>query len=204
VTAVCVIDYGAGNLRSLRTALGRAGAEATVTDDPTRVAAAGRVLVPGVGAAGAAMAALERRGLAAAIRDAAAAGAYVFGICLGLQLLFESSDEDGVACLGLLPGRAVAMRFAGRLPHMGWNDVAPAADHPLTGALPAVCYFAHSYAVEPASAGAVLGTTELDGRRFASVAGAGRVAGTQFHPEKSGPAGRDLLRAFLRWSGDAA
>jgi imidazole glycerol-phosphate synthase subunit HisH len=204
VTGVCVVDYGAGNLRSLRTGLERAGAEATVTDDPLRVAAAERVLVPGVGAAGAAMAALERRGLVAAIRAAAANGAHVFGICLGLQLLFEWSEEDGVPCLGLLPGRAVAMDFAGRLPHMGWNDVAPEADHPLAGALPAVCYFAHSYAVEPASAAAVLGTTELDGRRFASVAGAGRVAGTQFHPEKSGPAGRELLRAFLRWSGRAA
>jgi glutamine amidotransferase len=204
VTAVCVVDYGAGNLRSLRTGLERAGAEVTVTDDPDRVAAAERVLVPGVGAAGAAMAALERRDLAAAIRDAAAAGAYVFGICLGLQLLFESSDEDGVACLGLLSGRAVAMGFAGRLPHMGWNDVAPQADHPLAGALPAVCYFAHSYAVEPASGDAVLGATELDGHPFASMAGAGRVAGMQFHPEKSGPAGRELLRAFLRWSDGAA
>jgi glutamine amidotransferase len=204
VSAVCVVDYGAGNLRSLRTGLERAGAEVTVTDDVTQVAAAERVLVPGVGAAGAAMAALERRGLVAAIRDAAAAGAYVFGICLGLQLLFEASDEDDVPCLSLLPGRAVAMGFADRLPHMGWNDVAPRAAHPLTHALPAVCYFAHSYAVEPASADAVLGTTELDGRAFASVAGAGRVAGTQFHPEKSGPAGRELLRAFLRWSGGAA
>ncbi len=204
MTGVCVVDYGAGNLRSLRTGLERAGAEVTVTDDAGRVAAAKRVLVPGVGAAGAAMAALERRGLVSAIRAAAAAGAYVFGICLGLQLLFESSDEDGAPCLGLLPGRAVAMDFAGRLPHMGWNDVTPRADHPLAEALPAVCYFAHSYAVEPASADAVLGTTELDGRAFASIAGAGRVAGMQFHPEKSGPAGRELLRAFLRWSDGAA
>jgi glutamine amidotransferase len=204
VSAVCVVDYGAGNLRSLRTSLERAGAEVTVTDDAVQVASAGRVLVPGVGAAGAAMAALERRGLVAAIRGAAGAGAYVFGICLGLQLLFDSSDEDGVPCLGLLPGRAVAMGFADRLPHMGWNDVAPQAEHPLARALPAVCYFAHSYAVEPAAAATVLGTTELDGRTFASVAGAGRIAGTQFHPEKSGPAGRELLRAFLRWSDGAA
>jgi imidazole glycerol-phosphate synthase subunit HisH len=204
VSGVCVVDYGAGNLRSLRTGLERAGAEVAVTDDADRVAAAARVLVPGVGAAGAAMAALERRGLVGAIREAAAAGAYVFGICLGLQLLFDSSDEDDVACLGLLPGRAVAMGFADRLPHMGWNDVTPRADHPLAGALPAVCYFAHSYAVEPASADAVLGTTELDGRPFPSIAGSDRVAGMQFHPEKSGPAGRKLLRAFLRWSGGAA
>jgi imidazole glycerol-phosphate synthase subunit HisH len=204
VSDVCVVDYGAGNLRSLRHGLERAGAAVTVTSDPGVVAAGGRVLVPGVGAAGAAMAALERRGLADAIRAAARAGSYVFGICLGMQLLFESSEEGGVECLGLLPGRVVGMDFAGRLPHMGWNDVAPGGTHPLAAALPAVCYFAHSYAVEPASVDDVVATTDLDGSRFASMAGSGRVAGTQFHPEKSGPAGRALLRGFLDWSADAA
>jgi imidazole glycerol-phosphate synthase subunit HisH len=204
VSGVCVVDYGAGNLRSLRHGLERAGADVTVTSDAEAVAAAGRVLVPGVGAAGAAMAALERRGLVSAVRSASAAGAYVFGICLGMQLLFESSDEGGVDCLGLLPGRVTAMSFAGRLPHMGWNDVTACDGHPLASALPAVCYFAHSYAVEPASVDDVVATTELDGRRFASMAGSGRVAGTQFHPEKSGPAGRALLRAFLDWSAGAA
>src|SRR5205807_6965079 len=88
-----------------------------------------------------------------------------------------------------LPGRVVAMDFAGRLPHMGWNDVVAERAHPLAESLPAVCYFAHSYAVEPANDRALVATTELDGRRFASMAGAGRIAGTQFHPEKSGPAG---------------
>jgi glutamine amidotransferase len=204
VSEVCVVDYGAGNLRSLRHGLERAGASVTVTADAGRVAAARRVLVPGVGAAGAAMSALERHGLVRAIRAVADAGGYVFGICLGMQLLFDASDEGDVPCLGLLPGRVTPMAFAGRLPHMGWNDVAAAGDHPLAASLPAVCYFAHSYAVEPASAAAVVATTELDGRRFASMAGAERVAGTQFHPEKSGPAGRRLLRAFLDWSGDAA
>jgi glutamine amidotransferase len=204
VSEVCVVDYGAGNLRSLRHGLERAGASVTVTADAGRVAAARRVLVPGVGAAGAAMSVLERHGLVRAIRAVADAGGYVFGICLGMQLLFETSEEGDVRCLGLLPGRVTPMAFPGRLPHMGWNDVAAAGDHPLAASLPAVCYFAHSYAVEPASAATVVATTELDGRRFASMAGAGRVAGTQFHPEKSGPAGRRLLRAFLDWSGDAA
>jgi glutamine amidotransferase len=204
VSEVCVVDYGAGNLRSLRHGLERAGASVTVTADAGRVAAARRVLVPGVGAAGAAMSALERHGLVRAIRAVADAGGYVFGICLGMQLLFDTSEEGDVPCLGLLPGRVTPMAFAGRLPHMGWNDVAAAGDHPLAASLPAVCYFAHSYAVEPASAATVVATTELDGRRFASMAGAERVAGTQFHPEKSGPAGRRLLRAFLDWSGDAA
>jgi glutamine amidotransferase len=204
VTEVVVVDYGAGNLRSLRTGLERAGATVTVTSDAGRVSTAARVLVPGVGAAGAAMAALERGGLRRAILAAAAAGAHVFGICLGMQLLYERSEEGEVECLGLMPGRVTAMGFAGRLPHMGWNDVTAAREHPLAAALPAVCYFAHSYCVEPAAADTVLATTELDGHRFASVAGLGRVAGTQFHPEKSGPAGRELLRSFLAWSGDAA
>ncbi len=199
-----MVDYGAGNLRSLRHGLERAGATVTVTADADRVAAARRVLVPGVGAAGAAMAALERHGLVRAIRAVADAGGYVFGICLGMQLLFDASDEGDVRCLGLLPGRVTPMAFAGRLPHMGWNDVVATGAHPLAAGLPAVCYFAHSYAVEPASAATVLASTELDGRRFASMAGGDRVAGTQFHPEKSGPAGRRLLRAFLDWSGDAA
>jgi glutamine amidotransferase len=204
VTDVVVVDYGAGNLRSLRTGLERAGATVTVTADADRVSAAARVLVPGVGAAGPAMAALERGGLRHAIVAAAAAGAHVFGICLGMQLLYERSEEGHVECLGLLPGRVASMGFAGRLPHMGWNDVTAEREHPLATALPAVCYFAHSYCVEPAAAATVLATTELDGHRFASVAGRGRVAGTQFHPEKSGRAGRELLRSFLAWSGDAA
>jgi imidazole glycerol-phosphate synthase subunit HisH len=176
----------------------------TVTSDAGRVSTAARVLVPGVGAAGAAMAALDRGGLRRAILAAAAAGAYVFGICLGMQLLYERSEEGGAECLGLMPGRVTSMGFAGRLPHMGWNDVSAAREHPLAAGLPAVCYFAHSYCVEPAAADTVLATTELDGHRFASVAGLGRVAGTQFHPEKSGPAGRELLRSFLAWSGDVA
>jgi glutamine amidotransferase len=204
VTDVVVVDYGAGNLRSLRTGLERAGATVTVTADADRVSAAARVLVPGVGAAGPAMAALDRGGLRQAIIAAAAAGAHVFGICLGMQLLYERSEEGGVECLGLLSGRVAAMGFAGRLPHMGWNDVTAEREHPLATALPAVCYFAHSYCVEPAAAATVLATTELDGHRFTSVAGRGRIAGTQFHPEKSGPAGRELLRSFLAWSGDAA
>jgi glutamine amidotransferase len=204
VTDVVVVDYGAGNLRSLRTGLERSGATVTVTADADRVSAAARVLVPGVGAAGPAMAALERGGLRGAILAAAEAGAHVFGICLGMQLLYDRSEEGGVECLGLLPGRVAAMGFAGRLPHMGWNDVTAERDHPLAAALPAVCYFAHSYCVEPAAADTVLATTDLDGHRFTSVAGWGRIAGTQFHPEKSGPAGRDLLRSFLAWSGDVA
>lgn len=201
---VVLVDYGSGNLRSLRAAVERAGSDVVVADDPSTVAAARRLMVPGQGAAGPTMATLRRTGLERALRSAVADGAYLLGVCVGLQLLFEASAEDDTPCLGFLPGRVERLEGAARLPHMGWNDVEQAGRGPLAGALPAVCYFAHSYAVEPAAAESVLGTTELGGRPFASVAGAGRVAGTQFHPEKSGPAGRDLLRAFLRWSERAA
>ena len=163
------------------------------------------MLVPGVGAAGAAMAALERgRPAARDPRRRPQAADYVFGICLGMQLLFERSDEGDVECLGLLPGRVASMGFAGRLPHMGWNDVV-AERRPSARGRPAGRVLLRPLLLRRAGAAAdVVATTELDGHRFASMAGPERIAGTQFHPEKSGPAGRELLRSFLRWSGDAA
>jgi imidazole glycerol-phosphate synthase subunit HisH len=201
---IVLVDYGAGNLRSVQSGFERAGAGTSVSAAPAAVREAPLAVIAGVGNAQSAARELDRSGLAEALRDRVTAGRALLGICLGMQLLFESSDEGDAECLGLLPGRVTAMGFADRLPHMGWNDVSPATDHPLAAGLPAVCYFAHSYAVQPASAAAVVATTELDGHRFASMVGSDRVAGTQFHPEKSGPAGRELLRSFLRWSGDAA
>jgi glutamine amidotransferase len=204
VSAVTVVDYGAGNLRSLRAALERLDAQVEVTADPGDVERAGVVVVPGVGAAGPAMERLEAAGLAAAIRAASGRGAHVLGICLGLQLLFERSEEGDTECLGLLPGVVRRIDWAGTVPHMGWNDVSPAGGDSLAGALPAVCYFAHTYVAEPADPHDVIATTELDGRPFASAVGRGRVAAVQFHPERSGPAGRALLAALLRRAADAA
>ncbi len=195
---VAVVDYGGGNVRSLRAALERCGARVEVTADPARVRAAGRLMVAGQGAAGAAMRALGESGLADALRDAAARGVPLLGVCVGLQLLFERSEEDDTACLGLLPGSVRRLDEVERLPHLGWNDVEPVAAHPLADGLPAVCYFAHSYAV-PADAPAAIGRTEVDGAVFASVVASGSVAGAQFHPERSSAAGRDLLRRFLAW-----
>jgi imidazole glycerol phosphate synthase glutamine amidotransferase subunit len=128
----------------------------------------------------------------------------VLGICLGLQLLFERSEEGETGCLGLLPGAVRRIDWAATVPHMGWNDVTPAGGDSLAGALPAVCYFAHGYVAEPADPGDVVATTELDGRLFASAVARGRVAAVQFHPERSGPAGRALLAALLRRAADAA
>jgi glutamine amidotransferase len=141
------------------------------------------------------MAALTEGGLADAI---GAAAAPLLGVCLGMQLLFEHSLEGDTVCLGLLAGGVEPMTWAPQVPHMGWNDVQPANDHSLASALPAVCYFAHSYAVSPDDRSVVVAETEVGGRSVPSVIADGRVAGVQFHPEKSGPAGRALLEEWLR------
>jgi len=197
-TAVTIVDHGAGNLRSLRAAFSRSGVEAEVTDQPDEVRAARLIVLPGVGAAAPAMQALEERGLRPALEDALAGGARMLGVCLGMQLLFERSAEGDTPCLGLLPGRVDQIDWAPRVPHMGWNDVAPAGSGSLEEALPAVCYFAHSYAVTDAGPGVVAGTTEIAGRPVVSAVSNGRVTGVQFHPEKSGPAGRAILEAWVR------
>lgn len=197
---VTVIDYGAGNLASLSAALRRCGETVRITGDADAVGDAQRLILPGVGAAGAAMGELERRGLAHAIVDAVGRGATLLGICLGMHLLFDRSAEGDVTCLGLVPGGVRPIDWSRRLPHMGWNDVSPSTVHPLTGSLPAVCYFAHSFAVEPDDPSAVAATTELDGREFASVVVVDRVAGVQFHPERSGRNGARLLDTHLTWS----
>jgi imidazole glycerol-phosphate synthase subunit HisH len=203
-SGVTVVDYGAGNLRSLRAALERLGAAVEVTSHPGTVERARIVIVPGVGAAGPAMERLRAAGLADAIRTAAGHGGSILGICLGLQLLFDRSEEGGTECLGLLQGGVRRIDWARTVPHMGWNDVAPVDGDSLGGALPAVCYFAHTYVAEPAEAGDVMATTELEGRPFASAVARGRVAAVQFHPERSGPAGRALLGALLTRAADAA
>jgi imidazole glycerol-phosphate synthase subunit HisH len=200
LTDVALVDYGAGNLRSLRAAFARGGLEPAVTADPDAIAAARLVVIPGVGAARPAMAAIHGAGLDRAIGEAVERGAYLFGVCVGLQLLFEHSEEDDVACLGLLPGTVQRLVGARRLPHMGWNDVTPVNGHPLASPFPAPCYFAHSYAVTDAPDDVVLARTETEGGAFASLVGRGNVAGAQFHPERSSEAGRATLAAVLEWA----
>jgi glutamine amidotransferase len=185
LTAVTLIDYGAGNLRSLRAAFERLGARVRLTGDAECVAAAERLVLPGVGAAAPAMAALRSRGLDGAIR---ASEAPLLGVCLGMQLLFERSEEGGVECLGLLPGEVRPIDWADRVPHMGWNDV--------VGGEPAVCYFAHSYAVA-CDDDVVAGRTPIDGREVPTVVRSGRLEGVQFHPEKSAGDGRRMLERWL-------
>jgi glutamine amidotransferase len=150
------------------------------------VASAERLVLPGVGAAAPAMAALQRRGLDRAL---AASDAPLLGVCLGMQLLFQRSDEGGVGCLGLLPGRVVAIDWARQVPHMGWNDV-------VGDGARAVCYFAHSYAVDCDNE-LVAATTPIDGRDVPTVVRSGRLGGVQFHPEKSAGDGRGMLERWL-------
>ncbi len=206
---IAIIDYKAGNLTSVRLALEAVGAPAVVTSSPERMRECDRLLFPGVGAAGAAMANLRALALEPVLRERVAAGVPFLGICLGTQVLFDFSEEDGgTQCLGLLPGRAA--RFVPRdrsdkIPHMGWNQIRATRPHPLLRGIPdgSDFYFVHSYYPAPSDPDCAIATTEYCGTVFASMVGRGNVAATQFHPEKSGRIGLKLLENFAGWSGGA-
>jgi glutamine amidotransferase/cyclase len=195
-----VIDYGAGNLRSVANALKYIGCSFEVCDKPSALEQSDRIVLPGVGHFGAAMNELARRGLTDPLIRRVRAGAALLGICLGLQLLFESSDEaPGVAGLGLLRGTVRRLRTR-VVPHIGWNRLDLRRASPLTAGLPdsVHCYFANSYAAAPANDDVVIAATSQDDETFPAIVGRDRVQATQFHPEKSGPAGLTLLRNFAR------
>jgi glutamine amidotransferase len=198
---VAILDYGAGNLVSIGRALEVVGARPVIATGAAALRDVDALVVPGVGAAAPAMVRLHRRGLVRAIRGWVAAGRPLLGICLGLQLLFEGSDEDGARTLGILPGRTVRLAGAPRLPHIGWNDVVRRRPHWLFDGIAdgAAFYFVHSYVACPAGAGAsrlvVADTTH--GESFASAVARGLLAGVQFHPERSGADGLRLLRNFV-------
>lgn len=189
---VLLFDYGTGNLHSLRKALELQGAGVAIGYD---LDGADAVVLPGVGAFGAAATRLAPH--ADAIRSAAADGLPVLGICLGMQLLLDGSDEGDGRGLGLIPGRVVRLR-ARRVPHMGWNTVHPRGAEPLFDALEGErFYFANSFAAAPAEGSDIVARVEHEGTVFPAALRRGSVAGTQFHPEKSGAAGLRLLRNFL-------
>ena len=196
---VVLADYGAGNLRSVCSALARAGAEPVVTSDPAEVAAAPLAIVAGVGHSARAAAGLGP--LADVLRERVAAGRPVFGICVGLQLLFEQSDEGGEG-LGLLAGRVRKLE-APTVPHMGWNELAFARPSRILDGLDgADVYFAHSYAVQPDDDDLVVARVDHAGAVVAAVED-GVLAGVQFHPERSGAAGARVLENVLQWSRSA-
>ena len=190
---IAIVDYGAGNLTSVRNAFAALGAETVTTRDPAVVSAAGRVVFPGVRAAGSAMANLSSSGLLEPVRAAALSGRPFLGICLGMQILFSHSDEDGgVDCLGVFGGRV--RRFPDvpgfKVPEIGWNAVEGIRE----GVAPEF-YFVHSYNAEIVPE--TVGVTEYAGVRFTAMARKGRLWACQFHPEKSGRVGLELLREWM-------
>ena len=198
---VAIADYGAGNLRSLASALVRAGADPVVTVDPAVVRDAPLALIAGVGHVESAAAGLARHGLDDALRDRVAAGRPVTGICVGLQLLFGESEEGGTG-LELLAGPVRRLR-ARRVPHIGWNTVIATRPSSLVeGVAGADVYFAHSFAAQPDNPDVVSATTDHEGRVVAAVED-GAIAGVQFHPERSAAAGARVLENLLRWSRSA-
>ena len=204
---IAVLDYDAGNLTSVALAVRHVGYKPLVTRDPEKVRAAERIIFPGVGAAKASMESLNSLGLAEALKDAYRAGKPILGICIGCQVIFSRSDEDGgAACLDLLPGDVVRFQFAPdirrKIPHMGWNETQFRGDHPIFGGVPegSQFYFVHSYYVRPADEEDVRGTAIYGGVEFATAVARDNLVAVQFHPEKSGPAGLRVLENFLCWT----
>jgi len=198
---IAIIDYGAGNIRSIEKALEHVGAVVQVTGDPTAVASAQAVVLPGVGSGGAAMARMRQRGLDDAIRQATQQGKPFLGICLGMQLLADHHAEGEVDGLGLFHGEVRRIPHGPKIPHMGWNQVRPLhAGLPIFASIPedTYFYFAHSYYVEPQDQQGVAAVTDY-GSPYCSVIVTERVWGTQFHPEKSGSVGLQLLKNFVKW-----
>jgi glutamine amidotransferase len=196
---VVIVDYGAGNLRSVERAVARAGFESLISSRPEDVGAAGVLIVPGVGAAADTMRNLRERGLVEPIRRHIAAGRPFLGVCMGLQALLTVSEEGGEhECLGVIPGRVRRLPEGLKVPHMGWNRVRQRRPHPVFDGIPegAYFYFVHSYYPDPEDDSVVVGETDY-GLTFASVVAADSLVATQFHPEKSGGAGLRFYDNFL-------
>jgi imidazole glycerol-phosphate synthase subunit HisH len=200
VSQVAIIDYGVGNLRSVEKAFAATGCQAIVSGDEEVLRSAERLVLPGVGAFGACMKALTERGFERLVRERVAEGTPLLGVCVGMQLLFEESDEFGATDgLGLLRGQV--KRFAGDLvvPHVGWNQIHQERQNSLFAEIPdqSYFYFVHSYYCEPLDENVVAGKTQY-GVNYASVVADKNVCGVQFHPEKSQETGLRLLQNFAR------
>lgn len=197
---IAIIDYGRGNLYSVQKAFARLGAQAIVTSDAGQIAAADRVVLPGVGAFGDCMNNLRSYGLETVIRQVTERGTPFLGICLGLQLLFDGSEEDpGVAGLGIIPGMVRKINTRGlKIPHMGWNSLAFGTASPLFSDLPdnPYVYFVHSYHAVPADEQLITAVTAY-GEQVTAAIGRANVQAVQFHPEKSSAVGMQMLKNWL-------
>ena len=197
-----MVDYDAGNTLSVTRALEKVGAKVDLTSDPERVVKADAVVLPGVGAFGDCMSKLEERGMDVACREVFGAGTPFLGVCVGLQVLFEGSEESpGVKGIGILPGTVRRFRVGElKVPHMGWNGLEVRRGHPvLEGADGEAFYFVHSYYPEPESAEDLIGVSDYGGP-FCAAAGRDNLVAVQFHPEKSSRAGLRLYENFLSWA----
>jgi glutamine amidotransferase len=197
---ITIIDYGAGNLRSVVNAVSRLGYEAKVTNSPGEVISARAVILPGVGAAADTMASLRETGLDGAVLRFIGEGKPFLGVCIGMQVLFTGTEEGGWhECLGVIPGAVRKFAPGLKVPHMGWNQVKQKVAHPIFKGVPdgANFYFVHSYYVEPEDGALVAGQTEY-GVPFCSVVAKDNLVATQFHPEKSGEVGLKIYDNFIR------
>lgn len=197
---IAVIDYGAGNLRSVTNALARLGYRAKVTSKPDDVENAGAVIFPGVGAAGDAMESLRESGMDEAIGNAIREGQPLFAVCVGMQALLSATEEGGWnECLGVIPGTVRRLPASLKVPHIGWNQVRQVAGHPIFEGIPdeSNFYFVHSYYAQPEDDSVVAGTTEY-GMTMCSVLTRDNLIATQFHPEKSGGLGLRMYGNFLK------
>ena len=198
---VVIVDYGAGNLRSVARAVAHAGYEPLVTARPELIEDAWALIVPGVGAAEDIMTNLKAGGFVEPIREYIASGRPFLGVCMGMQALFELSEEGGRhECLGVLPGKIVRFPEGRIVPHMGWNTVHVSPAHPVFEGIAqeSYFYFVHSYHVETNDPTIVIGATDYEGSRFPSVVGRDNMIATQFHPEKSGSNGLRFYANFIR------
>ena len=197
---IAIIDYGAGNLGSVANAIIKLGYKPNITDKPGDVLSSKAVILPGVGAAGDAMENLGAIGMTDVIRQIIDENRPLFAVCVGLQLLFSSTEEGGWhECLNIIPGRVRRLPSGLKIPHMGWNQVKQKASHPIFEGIPdgANFYFVHSYYVEPDDKSLVAGATEY-GIPLCSAVARGNLVGTQFHPERSGEFGLKMYDNFIR------
>ena len=199
-----IIDYGAGNLRSVVNAVRFIGGEPVVSSSAADVARAQAVILPGVGAAGCVMDGLARHRLQAAVLDYIKRGKPFLGVCLGLQVLFDSTEEGECKCLGVVPGRVKRFALGLKIPHMGWNQVRQRQAHPIFEGIAdnADFYFVHSYYGVPEDKSFIAGETDY-GVSFCSAVARGNLVATQFHPEKSGRDGLRIYANFLKMAGGA-
>lgn len=194
---IAVIDYQSGNLRSVVKALEAVGLEAQVTSDPVEVEKSHALVLPGVGSGRSAMDSLKGLGLVETLKQFAHSGKPFLGICLGLQLLLEDTEEGNTACLGIVSGSVKKLPGGLKVPHMGWNDIEFSSEHPILTGIPknSFFYFVHSYYAIPNDPQAIAGTTNY-GLPFCSIYAKDNLVATQFHPEKSGPIGLKIYENF--------